>query len=146
MRVQIVLSLIVVCGTPLLAQDPTYANSFGMQFVLIRPGSMQVGVYKPVCPDPNAPQAGRGGVGAQGAAAGAQGPGQTPGPGRAADGPGRGGSGQEGAGRGPGARGPADPRTLWTAADYAACQELVRRESMPGFNVDIKKAYYIGTY
>ena len=35
------------------------------------------------------------------------------------------------------------PSTVWTAADIAKCQELVKRDSMPGFNVEIKKPYYI---
>ena len=39
----------------LLPREPTFTNGIGMQFVLIKPGSMQVGVYQPTCPDPNAP-------------------------------------------------------------------------------------------
>ena len=120
------------------AQEPTWANSIRMEFVLIKPGSMLVGVYQPTCPDPNAPARG-GGRGASGGRGGDPaafgGSGGQFGPGADS---GRGGRG--------GARGSADPRTVWTPADIAKCQELVKRDSMPGFNVDIKKPYYIGKY
>jgi sulfatase modifying factor 1 len=39
---------------PLVAQAPTLTNALGMEFVLIRPGSMLVGKFKPACPDSNA--------------------------------------------------------------------------------------------
>jgi formylglycine-generating enzyme required for sulfatase activity len=48
----------------LASQAPaTVTNSIGMEFVLIRPGSMQLGVFRPPYPkpvDPNAPSAARG--------------------------------------------------------------------------------------
>jgi len=34
--------------------SPALTNSIGMGFVLVQPGSMQVGVFQPRCPDPNA--------------------------------------------------------------------------------------------
>ena len=139
MRTSVVGAILLSLGlNPIAsAQEPTWTNSIGMEFVLIKPGSMLVGVYQPTCPDPNAPARG-GGRGASG--------------GRAGDPAAFGGSGGQfgpggGSGRGGrGARGPADPRTVWTPADIAKCQELVKRDSMPGFNVDIKKPYYIGKY
>lgn len=114
----------VVTATPFLfSQSPEFTSSkVGLQMVLIRPGSMQVGVYQPTCPDPN----GRGG-------------------GRGAFGPGPNGRGR-GEGRGGGPRPPQDPRTAWTAEDYARCEELVKRDAMPGFQVEMKKPYYIGKY
>src|SRR5579863_202651 len=47
---------------PLAAQEPTYTNKIGMDFVLIHPGTMQVGVYQPFCPDPKSPGRGFGGA------------------------------------------------------------------------------------
>ena len=38
------------------AQEASYTNSIGMQFVLIHPGTMQVGVYRPACPSPPEPE------------------------------------------------------------------------------------------
>ena len=108
---------LTVAATSLVAQEPAFKNSLGMEFVLIKPGTMQVGVYQPTCPDPN----GRGGFG---------GFGQGRGSGRST-------------GRG---RGPQDPRTAWTPADYAKCEELIKRDAMPGFPVEIRKAYYIGKF
>lgn len=138
-----VMLLAAALNSGALAQEPMYKNSVGMEFVLIQSGSMLVGVYQPTCPDPNAPARGGGG----GGRGGSGGPGG--GGGRAGFGPGGpsgpgGGSGR--GGRGGGGRGPADPRTVWTPADIAKCQELVKRDSMPGFNVEIRKPYYIGKY
>ena len=52
------------------AQQPTHTNALGMEFVLIQPGTMQVGVFHPPYakpPDPNAPPpAARGGRGGGG--------------------------------------------------------------------------------
>ncbi len=131
------------------AQEPTYKNEIGMEFVLIHPGSMQVGVYQPTCPDPNRPAqpAGRAGIG--GAAGAAQGgppaagaPGQqgAPGQGRVGQAAGQAARG------GPGGRGPQDPRVAWTEADYKKCQELAKRDSTPGFQVKIATPYYIGKF
>ncbi|MEO8563090.1 MAG: formylglycine-generating enzyme family protein [bacterium] len=39
-----------------------------------------------------------------------------------------------------------DPRTRWTAADYARCDELAKRDAMPGFMATISRPYYIGKY
>ena len=49
-RVTIALSL---AATTLPAQAPSITNVIGMEFVLIRPGSMLVGKFKPACPDSN---------------------------------------------------------------------------------------------
>ena len=37
------------------AQQPTLTNGIGMEFVLVRPGSMLVGRFQPACPDSMAP-------------------------------------------------------------------------------------------
>jgi formylglycine-generating enzyme len=104
------LCLFFACARALHAQNPEFiSGTTGMKMLLIQPGSMQVGVYQPACPDPN----------------------------------GRGGGGR-GAGRG--GRGPQDPRIAWTAEDFAKCAELVKRDTMPGFKVEIRKGYYIGKY
>lgn len=136
MRIQTLIAITFVaaalCST-VMAQESAYTDSIGMEFVLIKPGSMLVGVYQPTCPDPNAPARGGGAGGGRGASGGPAGFGGGPG----------GGSGRGGRGAG---RGPVDPRTVWTPADIAKCQELVRRDTMPGFNVEIKKPYYIGKY
>jgi formylglycine-generating enzyme required for sulfatase activity len=34
----------------------------------------------------------------------------------------------------------------WTAADYARCEEMAKRDAMPGFTVTIARPYYIGRY
>ena len=39
---------------PLIVQASTFTNTLGMEFVLIRPGSMLTGKFKPACPDSNA--------------------------------------------------------------------------------------------
>ncbi len=45
-------------STGLFAQDTTYTNSIGMEFVLIQPGSFVLGKFQPPYPQPsNAPQA-----------------------------------------------------------------------------------------
>jgi sulfatase modifying factor 1 len=43
-------------AAPLTAQAPTVTNSIGMEFVLIQPGTMLVGRFKPACPDSTAPR------------------------------------------------------------------------------------------
>src|SRR5512135_1161687 len=45
----------VMSASAALAQDASYQNSIGMEFILIRPGSMQVGVFQPDCPEPAPP-------------------------------------------------------------------------------------------
>ena len=42
--------------TTLNAQAPTITNAVGMEFVLIRPGSMLMGKFAPACPDSSAPR------------------------------------------------------------------------------------------
>ena len=44
------------------------------------------------------------------------------------------------------ARTPPDPRSQWSAEDYARCAEMVRREASTGFVVSIPRAFYIGKY
>lgn len=34
----------------------------------------------------------------------------------------------------------------WTAADYARCEQMVKRDAMPGFTVTISRPYYIGKH
>ena len=51
-----------------------------------------------------------------------------------------------GRGRPTGARAAADPRTLWSADDYARCAEMVKRDAQPGFTVTIARRFYIGKY
>lgn len=118
-RIGCLFSMVAAGVLPLAAQEPTYTNSIGIEFVLIQPGSMQVGVFQPACPDPNQ-SSGRAG---QTAAAGT------------------------GAGKAPAkARAPQDPRVTWTEADYEKCRELVKQDSSPGFPVTITKPYYIGKF
>jgi formylglycine-generating enzyme required for sulfatase activity len=108
------------------AQQPAPTNSIGMEFVRIQPGTMQVGVYQPVCPDPSAPVTRGGAVSA----------------GRGAD-QGRGADAGRGSGR---AAAPQDPRTQWSDADYKMCEELARRDSSTGFPVTIARPYDIGKF
>lgn len=47
--------LLVLSATSVSAQEPTYANRIGMEFVLIKPGSMVVGKFQPTYPKPPQP-------------------------------------------------------------------------------------------
>ena len=52
MRVRRIAVLVLVLGAErAVAQAPTLTNSLGMEFVLVRPGSMLVGKFQPACPD-----------------------------------------------------------------------------------------------
>src|SRR5579863_5237227 len=129
------------------AQDPAFTNDVDMQFVLIHPGTMQVGVFQPTCPPRNqqlgqgfAPGAGPGGPNPSAATSGAPQANGTP----AQSGVQHEGSGSVAAAgsRGPGGRGgpgarPQDPRNQWTDADYARCEELITQETSAGFPVTI---------
>jgi sulfatase modifying factor 1 len=136
---RLLIALLAAALPPLAAQEQTYKNSIGVEFVPIQPGTMQVGVYKPSCPDRPGEGARMGG-----------GPAANPGglPAMAARGP-QGAPAQAGgqAARG-GAprRAPQDPRVAWTEADYKKCQELATRDSTTGFPVKITKPYYIGKF
>ena len=96
---------------------PSLVNDLGMEFVLIQPGSMQVGRFRPVCPT-------RGPNGSPTFAP----PAATPAPAPAT------------------ARPAPDPRTLWTDEDFRLCQEMAARDALPGFEVRIARPYYIGRY
>jgi formylglycine-generating enzyme len=39
-----------------------------------------------------------------------------------------------------------NPRARWTLDDYARCEEMAKRDAMPGFTVTIARPYYIGRY
>lgn len=39
-----------------------------------------------------------------------------------------------------------NPRAQWTLDDYARCEEMAKRDALPGFTVTISRAYYIGKY
>jgi formylglycine-generating enzyme len=39
-----------------------------------------------------------------------------------------------------------DSRARWTSDDYARCEEMAKRDAMPGFTVTISRAYYIAKY
>jgi formylglycine-generating enzyme len=160
-RILLVFAQIGLVALPLTAQEPTTTNSIGMEFVLIQPGTMQVGVYKPYCPNPNkaAPSymsAGFGGAGGgagRGAAPGGAlqggGFGAAGGP-PAGNGPaGAGAPGGPAAGNGPaGGGGQARPavRSPYSQAEFERCEELAKKEGSEGFAVKITKPYYIGKY
>jgi len=129
----LVLSLIAAWSLPLGAQDSAFKNSIGMEFVLIQPGTMQVGVFQPSCPDPNAP--------AVSPAAFFGGRSNDPGGTSGGSGAGQGRT----SGSGSGSMGQ-DPRAAWSDADYKKCQELVKQDSSPGFEVKFGKPYYIGKF
>lgn len=123
MRTLTCVALLSLCGTStVLGQEPVYRNSLGMEFIRIEPGSMQVGVFQPVCPSPTT---------GRGAPAPPAGPDREGGP--------------PPVGRG-GGRGPTDPRAAWSAEDYARCAELVAADSSNGFSVTIAKPFYLGKY
>ena len=132
----------------LFAQEPVYKNTIGMEFALIQPGSMLVGKYEPTCPTPGGRGGGFGGGGGGRAAqpGGApQGMPGAPGGGAPASDPGAPGAGRgQNPGGGRAARGPADPRNQWTEKDYADCQEMARKATLPGFTVKIEKRFYMG--
>jgi sulfatase modifying factor 1 len=39
-----------------------------------------------------------------------------------------------------------NPQARWTLDDYARCEEMTKRDAMPGFTVTIPRPYYIGKY
>jgi formylglycine-generating enzyme len=41
---------------------------------------------------------------------------------------------------------PPDPRLLWTEEMAAACEEMVRRDNRPGFEVRIDRPFYLGVH
>jgi formylglycine-generating enzyme len=47
----------------LSGQAPTYTDKAGIEYILIQPGSMQVGVFQPACPSPAVQDSGRGRAG-----------------------------------------------------------------------------------
>jgi formylglycine-generating enzyme len=101
-----------------------YTNGVGMQFMLIKPGTMNAGRYNPnpivppaAAPPPAANPAGA----APGSAAGAS-------------------PNVPAAGRG------GAPRLTWTPEQYAAAEKLRQAALIPGFTVTVEKSYYIGRY
>jgi formylglycine-generating enzyme len=50
---RLIIGLFVLCSTHTFAQDSTYTNSIGMEFVLIKPGSFIVGKFQPPYPKPS---------------------------------------------------------------------------------------------
>jgi formylglycine-generating enzyme len=129
----LVLLFIPVWSLPMEAQDGTFTNSIGMEFVLIQPGTMRVGVFQPSCPDPNAPAVSPAAFfGARSSDSGSMSGGSGAGQGRTV-----------GSGSGSTAQ---DPRVSWSDADYKKCQELLKQDSSPGFDVGIEKPYYIGKF
>jgi formylglycine-generating enzyme len=148
--------IVALAGTALFAQEAKQKNSIGMEFAFIQPGTMIVGKYEPTCPAPGgrggfgggaggaargAPQGADAGRGAPPAAGAEAGRGAPPGGAEAGRGAGPAGA-QAGAARG--TRGPADPRNQWTDKDFAACAEMAKAASLPGFEVKIAKPYYMG--
>jgi formylglycine-generating enzyme len=101
MRLCVALAGILTFSNGAVAQRPSFTNVIGMEFVQISPGTMLVGKFQPVCPQPEP------------VAAGEQG---------------------------------GDPRARWNTDDFRRCQEMVKRDAMPGFTVRIARAYQIGKY
>jgi sulfatase modifying factor 1 len=143
--------------TPAQQSQPEYTNTIGMEFVLMQPGTMQVGVFHPTCPPKTQqfgggfPATGRGNADAAPANSSvatsapeplgantpvAQAGSATPNSSILAGGRG---------GPGPGPR-PTDPRNQWTDADYARCEQLIQQESSEGFPVKIDRGYYVGKF
>ena len=123
MRTLTGVAILSLCATStVFGQEQVYRNSLGMEFVRIEPGTMQVGVFQPVCPSPTT---------GRGAPAPPAGPDREGGP--------------PPVGRG-GGRGPTDPRAAWSEDDYKRCAELVAADSSPGFTVSIAKPFYLGKY
>jgi formylglycine-generating enzyme len=58
MRIRAIAGLVLTCSGgacpagALFAQEPTLTNGIGMELVLVRPGSMLVGRFRPECPRP----------------------------------------------------------------------------------------------
>jgi sulfatase modifying factor 1 len=128
-------SFYAFAGQPSTTQPQSaVTTSVGMEMVLVQPGTMQVGVFHPSCPNPNAPApAFRPPAAAGGAGTGA--PGLNP-------------QAPNAAGAAPAARPrpPRDPRAAWMPADYQHCAELVKQDSTDGFPVKISSPYYVGKY
>jgi formylglycine-generating enzyme len=54
LRMTIAGALLALAPAAARAQPPAVTNAIGMEFVLVRPGSMVVGRFQPVCPDSTA--------------------------------------------------------------------------------------------
>jgi len=71
--------LLLSAPVSLMGQDPNFTSkSTGMEFVLIKPGSIVISRYQPRCPNANTPPPA--GSGSQGAAPAAQPPAGLPNP------------------------------------------------------------------
>lgn len=117
-RINLVLAGIL-SGMSLYAQEATYTNPQGIEFILIQPGSMTVGKFQPTV---------NRGMGFGGGNA----------PNRSGSAPATPASGQ-----GPAAR--PTPGRL-PESDYQLAESLAKKDAMPGFTVTLSKSYYIGKF
>src|SRR5688500_16711157 len=97
---------LMFCGRPVTAQAPTFTNSIGMEFVLIKPGKMWVGKFQPPYPVPE----------------------DT-------------------------VRNTERPMIMWmgdgrtyNAEEFKLAEVLATRDALPGFEVEIVEAYYLGKF
>src|SRR6478736_5538307 len=72
-----ILPFCLLLSCPLLAQEATYTNSIGIEFILIKPGTMTVGKFDPVVNRPAAGGQGGFGGGQRGGQGANPGAGQT---------------------------------------------------------------------
>ncbi len=113
---KLIFVIVMIFGTHLYAQEPTYSNPLGIEFILINPGKMVVGKFQPTV---NMGAASSGRVQATPAV-------QTNRTTPAA------------------AARPATPGL--PESDYILAQKLAEEDALPGFEVIIEKPYYIGKY
>ena len=146
MRTLLGTTVMVALGAASLSgQAPTVTNSIGMEFALIQPGAINVGRIAPVCRRPG-PGVGGGGGRGGGGGGGAQGA-QVGGGAGAAAGAGAAPGGGAAPGAAPAAPRPApDPRTQWTADDFARCDQMAFEAYSPGFTATVRQPFYLGKH
>jgi formylglycine-generating enzyme len=91
------LSIALLVSFTASAQDSTYTNSVGMEFVLIKPGNFVVGRFQPPYPKPSDHTN-------------------------------------------------SSEEREYSAEEYKRAEMMAKRDSRPGFHVEIKKPFYIGKF
>ena len=131
--------LLLSAPVSLMGQGPNFTSkSTGMEFVLIKPGSIVISRYQPRCPNVNTPPPADSAP--QSAAAS-----QVPAGGQNASVP-AGNPGLAGPGAGGPSRVPRGPGQVVTQEMHDRCLQLAARDSLPGFTAKIEKPFYMAKY
>ena len=135
-------------GISLYAQDATFVNPQGIEFILIKPGKMTVGRFQPTVNRTGAFDFGGFQMPATSTGA-APNRGNNPGGGSQAmaapqTGPTQNSGNNPGGGTTAMAARPPSPKL--PEADYILAEKMAKEDALPGFEVSIEKPYYIGKF